>query len=442
MATDYTDVIREASLVLVPVIRQEVQRAGWDIRDVDALVLELCRKVGGEALRAAVAAEAEESVKECMERGFRLEAQRDIEVNTILGPLSVAAPVMRSRAGREVCRPVQRRLGVHHKMKTRALERAMTDFGGNESFERATQRLKEHYGIEVGRTTMLRVVEGCAEDAMSFVEEKLAAAEALYGLPEAVRPGVEEMIAEVDGCEIRTGKLLAGKGRTPTGRRKRTRETAWRDVRMGLVRRPGQESATYVGRMDEYSQVISRLFCLGVLNGLGPRTNTVGIGDGGIGLMESMADAFPNFRFILDYYHLAEHVHGAAAAVGLTESDHAAWVERVMKKATGGRPGAIIKELTDYAGTGEKKVRNLAAYVKRFRRCIQYEKYKAEGLPIGSGEIESAHRTIPQRRLKLPGTWWHPDRINSMLSLLILQPNGWWEEFWTWRSSHEQEIAA
>jgi hypothetical protein len=70
--------------------------------------------------------------------------------------------------------------------------------------------------------------------------------------------------------------------------------------------------------MDEYSEVVSRLFRLGILNGLGPLTSTVGIGDGGIGLMESMADAFPNFRFILDYYHLAEHVHGAAAAAGLT----------------------------------------------------------------------------------------------------------------------------
>ncbi len=442
MATDYTDVIREASSVLVPVIREEVRTAGGKFLDVDALVLELCRKVGKEALRTAVVSEAEESVKECARRGFRVEAQRDIQVNTILGPLCVAAPVMRSRAGREVCRPVQLQLGVHHKMKTRALERAMTDFGGNESFERATQRLKEHYGIEIGRTTMLRVVEGCAEDAMSFVEQKLAAAEALYDLPEAERPGVEQMLTEVDGCEIRTGTLVAGKGRTPTGRRKRTRETAWRDVRMGLVRRPGQESAAYVGRMDEYSQVVSRLFRLGVLNGLGARTSTVGIGDGGIGLMENMADAFPNFRFILDYYHLAEHIHGAAAATGLAESEHAAWVERVMKKATGGRPGAIIKELEAYAGTGEKEVRNLAAYVKRFRQCIQYEKYKAEGLPIGSGEIESAHRTIPQRRLKLPGTWWHPGRINSMLSLLILQPNGWWEEFWTWRRSREQEAAA
>jgi len=206
-------------------------------------------------------------------------------------------------------------------------------------------------------------------------------------------------------------------------------ESLWRDVRMGLVRLPKYDAATYVGRMDDYSEVVSRLFRLGVLSGLGPQTQTVGIGDGGIGLMESMSNALPNFRFILDYYHLAEHIHGVAAAIGLSEEDQTAWVERVMRKATGGRPGAIIRELNEYAGAGEKEVRNLSAYITRFRHCIHHGKYKAEGLPLRSGEIESAHRSIPQRRLKLPGTWWHPKRTNPMLSLLILQPNGWWEEF-------------
>jgi hypothetical protein len=442
MPTDYTDVIREASAVLVPAIRDKIRDASAKAAEVDALVLDLCRKVGQDALQTAIVAEAEVAVTECAGRGFRVEGQRDIEINTILGPFLVAAPVMRHRGDRKVCRPVQQRLGVRHKMKTQKLERAMTDFGGNESFERATQRLKEHYGIEVGRTTMLRVVEACAEDATTFVEEKLAAAEALYDLPEAERPGVEQMLAQLDGCEIRTGILVKAKGRTPTGRRKRMRETAWRDVRMGLVRLPEHDQAAFVGRMDDYSEVVSRLFRLGVLSGLGPQTETVGIGDGGIGLMESMGDVFPNFRFILDYYHLASHVAGAAAVMDLAEEDQKKWVERIMRKATGGKPGTAISELDAYAGPGQKEVGNLAAYIMRFRHCIHYDKYESEGLPIGSGEVESSHRYIPQRRLKLPGTWWHPDHINQMLSLLLLQPNGWWEDFWTWRSSRTREATA
>jgi hypothetical protein len=49
------------------------------------------------------------------------------------------------------------------------------------------------------------------------------------------------------------------------------------------------------------------------------------------------------------------------------------------------------------------------------------------GLPIGSGEIESAHRYIPQKRLKIPGATWHPDTAASIacprLPLIIILVN-------------------
>ncbi len=61
---------------------------------------------------------------------------------------------------------------------------------------------------------------------------------------------------------------------------------------------------------------------------------------------------------------------------------------------------------------------------------MNYNQFISDGLPIGSGEIESAHRYIPQKRLKIPGATWHPDNINPMLGLLILQANNWWYDFW------------
>lgn len=56
------------------------------------------------------------------------------------------------------------------------------------------------------------------------------------------------------------------------------------------------------------------------------------------------------------------------------------------------------------------------------------------GLPIGSGEIESTHRYIPQKRLEIPGATWHPDTINPMLApmlaLPVIRANNWWADFW------------
>jgi hypothetical protein len=50
--------------------------------------------------------------------------------------------------------------------------------------------------------------------------------------------------------------------------------------------------------------------------------------------------------------------------------------------------------------------------------------------PIGSGEVESAHRYIPQARLKIPGACWRVESINSMLALRLLKANGWWARYW------------
>jgi len=59
-------------------------------------------------------------------------------------------------------------------------------------------------------------------------------------------------------------------------------------------------------------------------------------------------------------------------------------------------------------------------------------------MPLGSGEIESAHRYIPQQRLKLPGAWWRPDNVEPMLALRVVRANRWWEDFWDWEQQQRK----
>jgi hypothetical protein len=63
------------------------------------------------------------------------------------------------------------------------------------------------------------------------------------------------------------------------------------------------------------------------------------------------------------------------------------------------------------------------------------------GYPIGSGEVEIAHKSIPQKRMKIPGACWHPSSINPILSLRILRANDWWDDFWNNRNN-EMLLAA
>jgi len=62
----------------------------------------------------------------------------------------------------------------------------------------------------------------------------------------------------------------------------------------------------------------------------------------------------------------------------------------------------------------------------------------AAGLPIGSGEIESAHRYVIQIRLKIAGAWWKIENLDKMLALRVLRANGGWGDYW---SSIDQRAA-
>ena len=75
-------------------------------------------------------------------------------------------------------------------------------------------------------------------------------------------------------------------------------------------------------------------------------------------------------------------------------------------------------------------VRACHRYIKNRPHQLDYKAALDQGLPIGSGEIESAHRYIIQQRLKLPGAWRGPDNVDSMLALRIIRANNKWDQYW------------
>ena len=75
-------------------------------------------------------------------------------------------------------------------------------------------------------------------------------------------------------------------------------------------------------------------------------------------------------------------------------------------------------------------VRTCHRYLRARAGQLNYRQALADGLPIGSGEIESAHRYVAQQRLKRPGAWWRVDHAEHMLALRINRINGDWNAYW------------
>ena len=58
-----------------------------------------------------------------------------------------------------------------------------------------------------------------------------------------------------------------------------------------------------------------------------------------------------------------------------------------------------------------------------------YPTFIAEGLPIGSGEVEGRIRHIVRRRLDVPGDW-REENLVLLTALLTIRHSGWWNDFW------------
>jgi len=407
---------------------------------VDKLVMDLVRCIGGAACSEVVGGLATEAVEAAKSRGLTPQTRKRIKVTTIFGVIEVASPHLRNKATKESARPVKDALGFHGGMRTPAVERALVDFGAEESFALAAQRFEEHYGHEVGRTSVLRVVESVAEEAEIYVEDRLAKARKRYDEPIAERAGVDLMLVELDGSMLRTGKLRrdaqdGGEVTAVRGLPKGSRDERWREVRIGFARAIGSTERTYVARMASYEAVIGQLFSAAVDQGMSGCSEVYAVSDGGQGLREELDAQFSGLTFILDRPHLKAHLFDTAAAFGLHDCAKKQWVDDALVLIDEGCVKEFIAALRGRTGDGDERAARLAAYLDRFSDALDYAGAYDKGVPIGSGEVESAHRYIPQKRMKLPGACWDPDTINPMLALRALRANGWWSDFWDRRQA-------
>ena len=157
MTTTYTDEIQEAialfSRTLVSSTNGSLQTPLNADQEVQAILRAVGRGVMGELLRH----QGQRVVERHIDEGLGVHRNKDITVECIFGPVEVASPYLRGN-GRNA-RPVKTELGLTHGVRSDAVERALSDFGAEESYEMASRRFEEHYGWSVGRTRGTPIAE-------------------------------------------------------------------------------------------------------------------------------------------------------------------------------------------------------------------------------------------------------------------------------------------
>ena len=306
------------------------------------------------------------------------------------------------------------------------LQRAITDFGADNAFGRVADKLVEHYGITLPPGTAAAITE---RHAHALSEEDTTPS------PDS-RVAPLTLIAETDGSMIPV--VHTGKPANPEADKRKHRTLLWKEARLSLVRRPDEVEPSFAVTLGDASVAGAAMKRLAVAAGLNRRTRVHGVGDGALWIAEQMEIQFGvQGAYLIDFYHLCDYL---AAAAPSGETEPALWVTQQKECFKAGELATVMAALAahvepDSVPNEQAPVRCCHRYIANRPGQFNYRDAIAANLPIGSGEVESAHRYIIQKRLKLPGAWWSPHNAQAMLNLRTLRANHRWHDYWDHRDA-------
>jgi hypothetical protein len=141
-------------------------------------------------------------------------------------------------------------------------------------------------------------------------------------------------------------------------------------------------------------------------------------------------------RRVLDWCHALHNVSLALEALGLGEAERQRLYRKMRRWLRRGWPGLVVEELeTRGAQRGwPKALTQPLAYLTKHMEAghLAYGQLRRQGLPVGSGAVESAIRRVINLRLKGPGLMWLGANAEGALVLRAAAVTDRWEETLAW----------
>ncbi len=312
------------------------------------------------------------------------------------------------------------RLGVRPRGRSRRLDRVLSDFGCEHSFARAAESVREHYGIDVGSSSVRAATLKHAQRARTQMQED-------YEQPFRVLPavGAEHVIAQADGTLIRT---------VQPGPRKGQRPREWKEMRLVAAQAKDSATAVYGATFGSVEETGRRWGHCTRLAGWGSNSSIHVLGDGAEWIRLQSQEVFQGQgTFLCDFYHVSGYLGAAAERCWPSQPNR--WRRTQQKRLRRGAAQKVIEAMelfVESPGTPDEEapVRNGHRYLTNRIDCLDYPRALRLGLPIGSGLIESGHRHVLQARLKKPGCAWLREHADQIAHLRVLRANRKWDSFW------------
>ena len=359
----------------------------------------------------------------CPECGERTGVQswRDRTVLTVCGKVSMERPwYVCANCGRGWS-PTDDSLELESRTRiSPGMTEWLVHLGAGTSFKEAAGLLEKLTGLTVSPETVRQRTE---ERGTAIEEEDQAAIDRVAKTQEAAEavdraPG--NLVVETDGVMVR---YLDG----------------WHEVKLGLVGGyvDGRlVNPSYVAAREKAEQFGPRLLAeaarrgaLEVLcwegpltgNGLAVLPEVAVLGDGAVWIWNLAGDHFGRRVEVIDFYHATEHLWDVAKALyGEGTSRAATWADEQIRDLHKEGAAPILRALAEATAPDEKAAEVLQRERNFFRtnaHRMDYPAFRRQGLPIGSGAIESSAKHLVQLRLKRPGARWSNPGAQAVLAV-------------------------
>ena len=290
------------------------------------------------------------------------------------------------------------------------LQELMIYFGQLECYEKCPEILKKTIGVQVGHAQVHRVADSYGKE----LEKTISTTRVLTPIK-----STEVLYAEVDGSMLFT------------------RDAGWKEVKVGRVFKsgdciaPNEESSwirhsQYLAYLECSKEFTPKMECL--IESYGNlKQRLVFINDGAPWIKQWIEDAYPEAISILDFWHVLEYLYKFVNSFFTDKTKANKWVEIQKKLLLNSNVKQVIKNIKKLA-SHQQEAKNAINYYETNIKRMDYKYYKTIGVGIiGSGAIESAHRTVVQKRMKLSGQRWSIKGGQNMLNLRVTYMNEKWE---------------
>jgi Uncharacterised protein family (UPF0236) len=350
---------------------------------------------------------------------------RPATVTTVLGPIHITRAYYHCTACRQGQAPLDAQLQIAAGGLSAGLNELLALLGATQdSFAQATEILARLCLVDVCPNSARAASEELGALLHAQAEAVIAQAERSHSSPAAGTPAPPRLYLSMDGVlahlhdagwkEIKTGCVYSTRTRVPRKRPDRVEIHA--------------EAQSYVAAMATAERFGWQLWAEACRRGMTERSEVVVLGDGAHWIWNIASAHFPSATQILDWYHASEYVWNAATAIyGESSALRTSWAQQQLDCLWEGQVAQVRGVLEGYRGKGEA-VTAAISYYRTHQARMDYPSYRARGLQIGSGTIESTCKQLVSARLKLAGMIWDADGAEAVAVVRAWLKSDRWAE--------------